>query len=638
MKPGDKTLGMDRKIRRRDFINGAAVGVAGAMLPLTGARGASLPGGGAYPPAATGLGGSTPGAFGVAHELAWTGRRDWGPVQAVDTGAPYDLVVVGAGVSGLASAWMFHREHPRARILLLDNHRDFGGHAVRNEFRIRGKTLLGYGGAQALEGPAHYSATSKRLLSDIGVDISRFERAYDREFFRRHRLAGATFFAAERFGSNRLVRHPLVDYTRFLPLATGLPVREAVLQMPLGPEAQRELLMLLEASGDRLTGIPPGKQEDYLYGISYRVFLERHFGVRSAELLAVFQGITNDEGASIEVGSAYELMSYTGLPGIRATALAGAAAEREPYIYHFPDGNASIARLLVRSMIPAAAPGNTMDDIVLAPFDYGKLDVPESPVRIRLDSTVVNAVHDGDPKSAREVAITYVRDGRAARVRARACIMACNNGMLPHVCPELPAAQRAALGQAVRSPIVYTNVLLRNWRAWETLGIGFFCAPASWHSVAMLDFPVSMGGYRFSSAPEEPIVVHMERFPKGDDPLASVIEQRRAGRRELYATSFETIERATREQLAGALADGGFDPARDIAAITVNRWGHGYAADEQAPVDTGDGSRRPPHVVGRAPLGRIGIANSDAGASATIDTAIDQAARAVVELGLVGGV
>jgi len=628
MRPTDKALGMDRKIRRRDFINGAAVGIAGAVLPR-----AAAARGDAYPPAQTGSGGSHPGAFGVAHELAWAGRKDWGPVQQTDASVLYDLVVVGAGISGLASARLYLLEHPRAKVLVLDNHRDFGGHAVRNEFRTGGNMLLGYGGAQALEEPAHYSATSKRLLSELGVDPGRFETAYDRDFFRRHGLAGATFFAAERFGSDRLVRHPLVDYTRFLPLVPGLPVREAVAQMPLGAEAMRELLMLCEADGDRLEGIPPASQEEYLYGISYRAFLERHFGVRSPELFALLQGLTNDAGASIEVGSAFDLMSYTGLPGIRATALAGVGAQREPYIYHFPDGNASIARLLVRSMIPGVAPGSTMDDIVLAPFDYRKLDAPGSPVRIRLDSTVVEAVHNGDPRTAGDVSVTYVREGRACRVRARACVMACNNNMLPYLCPELPATQRTALAMAVRSPIVYTNVVLRNWSAWERLGIGFFCAPASYHSVSMLDFPVSMGGYRFSGGPAEPIVVHMERFPKGDDPLATASEQRKAGRRELYATSFETIERATREQLAGALAGGGFDPARDIAAITVNRWGHGYAADEQAPVDAGDGSRSPPHVVGRAPLGRISIANSDAGAGATIDTAIDQAARAVAELG-----
>jgi spermidine dehydrogenase len=113
---------------------------------------------------------------------------------------------------------------------------------------------------------------------------------------------------------------------------------------------------------------------------------------------------------------------------------------------------------------------------------------------------------------------------------------------------------------------------------------------------------------------------------------ASPREQSKAGRRELYATSFETIERETRAQLAEALRDGGFDPANDIAAITVNRWGHGYASGYNSRFDLHYQAGEYPHEVGRARLGRITIANSDAGAKATIDTALDQAQRAVAEL------
>jgi len=175
--------------------------------------------------------------------------------------------------------------------------------------------------------------------------------------------------------------------------------------------------------------------------------------------------------------------------------------------------------------------------------------------------------------------------------------------------------------------------LLDNWRAWKKLGIGFFASPGAYYAVSMLDIPVSMGGYTFSQNPEEPIIVHMERFAVGDDPKATRREQRLAGRRELFATSFETLERETRKQLAGALAGGGFDPAADIAAITVNRWGHGYSYRYSSLYDSGYDGDQAPHIAGRQRLGRITIANCDAGASASVEAAIDQAYRAIAEIG-----
>jgi spermidine dehydrogenase len=306
--------------------------------------------------------------------------------------------------------------------------------------------------------------------------------------------------------------------------------------------------------------------------------------------------------------------------------------QAEPYIFHFPDGNASIARLLVRKMIPRVADGSTMDDIVLANFDYSKLDDDESNVRIRLNSTIVNVEHDGSPENAKYVSATYIRDGKAYRARGRSCVMAGYNAMIPYICRELPPAQDEALAQAIKAPIIYTSVLLNNWRAWTKLGVGYFSSPGAYYAVSMLDFPVSMGGYAFSANPDEPIIVHMERFAKGNDPNASPREQRLAGRRELYTTSFETIERETRKELAGALAGGGFDPAEDIAGITVNRWGHGYAYGHDPLFDAKRTDSDYFNVIGRRRLGRISIANSDAGAAATLDTAIDEAHRAVAEI------
>ena len=232
-----------------------------------------------YPPRRTGLRGSHPGSYETAHELVWQGRQDWGRVHETESDI-YDLVVVGAGLSGLSAAYLYRQERPDARILILDNHDDFGGHAKRNEFELDGRTFLSYGGSQALQDPGYYGAATKKLLVDLGIDTKRFETAYHHDFFHRNGLGSATYFDGEIFGSDRLVNYPLMIYTMFLPLAdTSIDVRDAVSQMPIGEGARRELLQLLEARGDRLNDMPASEQEDYLWQISYREFLARHMGI-----------------------------------------------------------------------------------------------------------------------------------------------------------------------------------------------------------------------------------------------------------------------------------------------------------------------------------------------------------------------
>jgi len=635
----DRDLGMDRPISRRDFLNGVAVVAAGVLAaggasaapesPLLEARKSKL----VYPPLRTGPRGSHPGSYEVAHQLGRGGRRGFGSVREVDS-QPYDLIVVGTGLSGLSAAHFYRKQKPNARILLLDNHDDFGGHARRNEFQVAGRTLISYGGSQSLQEPSQYSDVTKGLLRDLGVETKRFEQAYIHNFYRKNGLQGSIYFDRETYGVDRVVRYPIMDYSNFIPLApTKLSSQEAVAQMPLGENAKRELLQLLSLREDRLSDVPASKQEDFLWRLSYRDLLTRYLGVTDPEVLALFQGLTADTGTSIELASALGLTSYLGLPGLNGTSLADYESLHEPYIYHFPDGNASIARLLVRSMIPRVAPGKTMEDVVLAPFDYDRLDEADSKIRLRLESTVVRVEHDGAPDTAKRVGVTYVRGGQAYRVWGRACVLASYNMMIPHLCPELPQIQHDALALNVKTPIIYTSVALNNWRAWKRLEIGHIASPASYYVVTMIAFPVDLGGYRFAETPDDPIVVHMERFPKGHDFRASESDQLRAGRREMLATPFETVERKTRSQLAGILSGGGFDPAEDIAAITVNRWGHGYAHWSTPPSRSEGQDAPPPHLIARKRFGRITIANSDAGAQASVDAAVDQAHRAIEELG-----
>ena len=616
---------MDRPISRRDLLHGMGAlavstlipgrALADEMLALERAGGAAA----GYPPALTGLRGNHVGSFEVAHQLARDGRRDWGAIQEPDSDL-YDLVVVGGGISGLAAAHFYRKQQPKARILILDNHDDFGGHAKRNEFQVGGRTLIGYGGSETLEEPSSYSDIVKGLLRDLGVEIDRFEKAYDQDFFKRHGLRAGMHFNKEKWGVDRTV-----------PLYT----EETVAQIPISGAAKAEFLRLLTTQEDQIPHIPADAKRKYLSSISYRDFLSKHLGITEPEVFTLMQDMPMDLGLGIEACTAYRAMNYSELPGWDAAGLPDDEEEYEPYIHHFPDGNASIARLLVRKMIPAVAPGNTMEDIVRARFDYSKLDQVDSPVRLRLNSTVTGVRHEGDPKSAKRVLIFYVRDGQAFRVQARDCVLACYNSIIPYLCPELPKTQREALAYQVKSPILHTNVAVRHWRAWKKMGISTVVCPGSYHLAAGLDFPVSLGDYSYSGGPDEPIVVRMWRFPHVNNQGLTAQEQYRRGRHELLSTPFETIERNVRTQLTSILGEAGFDPATDIMGITVNRWAHGYAYWYNPLFDTvydDYEDERYPHMRARKRFGRISIANSDAAADAMLEAAVEQAHRAVTEL------
>ena len=229
----------------------------------------------------------------------------------------------------------------------------------------------------------------------------------------------------------------------------------------------------------------------------------------------------------------------------------------------------------------------------------------------------------------------YARGGTLHTARATAAVLACWNCMIPYLCPEMPARQRDALHSLVKTPLVYTTVALRNWRAFKALGVAEVYAPGSYHDAVRLNSTVDIGSYMSVRSPDEPILVRMTRVPcsPGLDPRS----QFRAGRAELLATSFETFERNIRDQLQRILAPEGFDPAGDITGITVNRWPHGYAYEYNPLFDPDWDEPDQPHVVGRAPFGRIVIANSDSGAGAYTDVAIDQAWRAIGEALAIAG-
>ncbi len=649
MKPSDRNLGMDRPISRRDLLLGMGASAASAFIPgrafAEQMLQAETAGGPHYPPALNGLRGSHPGSFEVAHQLGREGKTDWGPVQEPDAGI-YDLVVVGGGLSGLSASFLYRKEHPKARVLILDNHDDFGGHAKRIEMLAGGRRLITHGGSELLESPSDYNDAAKNLLKDLGIEPERLHAAYDLDFHKRNGLTAGIYFDRETFGVDRTLAYaPVNSFHIWFPLTEAkLSHEDAVAQMPISDDAKREMMRLLTTHEDAIPDLSGSNEAEYLNAISYQEFLRKHLNIQEPEVFSIFARAMTDWCVGIDAVPAIEAFAW-GLPGINATSQGSGLSGKNPWFeaedsdlltHHFPDGNASVTRMLVRSMIPQVGPGTTIDDVVQSGFDYSKLDQADSDVRVRLLSTAVRVEHDGDPKSASRVGITYVRAGQANRVWSRNCILACYNQMIPHICPELPATQRAALAKMVKSTIVYTNVALRNWQSWKNIGIGALLNPGSYHVVAHLDYPVDFGGQRYPRDPDEPAVVHMSRFPHRPNEGLTPAEQFRVARHELLSTPFETIERNIRRQLAGALSDGGFDPARDIEAITVNRWAHAYVNNvnplyDEVYEDDDDG--RYAHVRGRKPFGRIAIANTDAGASSLLPVAVAQAHRAVHELG-----
>ena len=643
-------LGADRPIPRRDFLQGTLIGAASALTGplLTGlasaAESAAAADGaqdapGYYPPLLTGLRGSHPGSFEAAHAL-----RDGGEVpRGEDTGESYDLVVVGAGISGLAAAHFFRaRTAPRSRVLLLDNHDDFGGHAKRNEFALGGRSQLLNGGTLEIDSPRPYSPVAAGLLRELGIgDVSGLSRKVEHHrFYDNLGLQRGVFFDAETFGTDKLVVG--IDALKFWePAPSRVPLRQLLQQAPLSARARDDIVRVDEERRDYLAGVPDAEKKQRLAHMSYRSYLRDVVGVDETAL-AYFQALTHGEWAvGIDAVSALDCWGL-GLPGFQGLKLSRRSIPAMSYTpagyletggsptLHFPDGNATIARLLVRSLVPAAVPGAGVEDIVTARVDYGQLDRAASAVRVRLNSVVLRVQHAGDPSRDRTVLVSYVRDGRAYTVRAAGCVLACWNMMIPYLCPELPAAQREALHRLVKAPLVYTSVALRNWQAFKALGVHRIYAPGGYHTGLSLNARVDIGGYRSPTRPEEPILLWMERTPC--KPGLSEFEQNKAGRAELLATPFATFESSIREQLLRTLGPGGFDPARDIEAITVNRWPHGYAPEYNSLFDPDVPDAQRPHRIGRVPFGRITIANSDAGAAAYTDSAIDQASRAVSEL------
>lgn len=630
---------MSHDIDRRDFLNGVAVSAAGLAAALASekalAAGEAQNAPGYYPPLLHGMRGSHPGSFEVAHALRdgtfWDHAK-----KPKDDHDVYDLVVVGGGISGLSAAYFFRAAKPNAKILILENHDDFGGHAKRNEYDPGGRLELLNGGTMLIDSPRPYSKVAAGLLTTLGIDPVALAKACDKPDIYKG-LGPATFFDRETFGKDALVAGRQRDDE-----GGTVPWKDFLAKAPLDAKTQADILRVQESETDYMPGLSSDEKKDRLSRISYLDYLKNIVRIGDTAL-AFYQTITHDEyGVGIDAEPALDCwgFGYPGFQGLKlkpgsTSRMGNTAAGYEDYpdlpTFHFPDGNASIARLLVRNLIAEAMPGHSATDVVTARADYAALDRPRAPIAIRLSSTVVGARNIGDPAHSKGVELVYARAGGVHRVHAAQCVLAGWNMMIPYICPELPEAQKEALHALVKIPLVYTSVAIKNWRAFHELGIGGISAPCSFYTGCRLNWPVDIGAYTSVRSPDDPILLFLEHIPVA--PGLTEKDQHRLGRAQLLTTPFETFEEKLRDQMQRMLGHAGFDAAKDILAITVNRWPHGYAYEFNPLFD--DFSIPPEkraNVIGRQRFGRIAIANSDAGAAAYTDAAIDQAHRAVSEL------
>jgi spermidine dehydrogenase len=636
-------LGMNRAITRRDFLNGMALAIAGSYTgayllnsEASAETVTSFPQDtpGYNPPALTGMRGSNKGSFEIAHAIR-DGSLSLKSDDNIDTGEQFDLLVVGCGISGLAAAYYYRMQIPAAKILLLDNHDDFGGHARRNEFDSSGKLLITNGGSLSIASPFPFSKISLDLMNELGVDPPALSKKCDDDSIYKG-LSSACFFDKETFGKDVLLK--------------GEPGSEASSEewsqflsgSPLSEKAKSDIVALHNKNtSDYFQGLNSDEKKDKLSRISYKDFLLNTAKVDEAAI-PFFQSQTHGlYGVGIDAVSALDCWAL-GLPGFEALKLKsgphprmgytarGFVTPQEEYTFHFPDGNATIARLLLSRLIPGAIAETNAEKIVTATTDYSQLDKANSAIKIRLSSTVVQVQHIGDAEKSKEVEIKYAREKKIYKVKAKHVVIACWHSSIPYICPELPAAQKEALRYGAKVPIVYTTVALRNWKAFKKLGISRVNCPGMYHPYIRLNEAVNIGKYKSSKSEDEPMLVHMERTPCC--PGLPEREQHRIGRAELLSTSFETFEERIRDQLQRILKDGGFDAARDIEAITVNRWPHGFTYEYNSLFDPDWKPGESPCEIARKPFGRIAIANADSAAAAYFDQSIDHAHRAVKEL------
>ena len=629
----DRDLGLGTKITRKDFLNASLLGVGGLLLGAPSpaewlnSRAGEAAGLQATPDDWTGYGGvgdyaasngNTRPVLEAAHRVR-DGRYSPLPSSAADTGELYDVVVIGGGISGLTAAYRVAKATGRSKTcLVLENHPMFGGGAKRNEFSVNGVKLVGPQASNQFGVPREGTTSlTNEIWTDFGLPRS----------FAYQELgpaAGDLQIPLDNYAHMDGVNETQVDVGYFFDEKTGAAKptwlrniwRNDLVDTPFPAEVKQDLLRWRNTSGETTDEF-----RRKLDSMTYAEYLERELKLRPevTRFAAPIVGLIN--GAGPDGVSAFAA-SQIGMPGV-----ARVRSRTGPLPQSFPGGNTTFARHFVKYLVPDAIAGSSsFEDVNRGRVDARLLDRRDQPVRIRLGATVVRVQHTRTAAHGEHVAIAYEQEGRVHLVHARAVVLASNGMMNRAVLADLPDDISRAYAEFMHAPALVVNVALTNWRFLHRLG-----APcARWFDD---EFGFSCNIRRAMVAgealppmsPDQPIVL---TFYMGLYALGSTLrEQISSGRARLLETTYADYERLIRRQMTRLFASAGFDAARDVAGIILNRWGHARLVQPPGFYFGRDGKPSVREVVGKG-YGRIAIGHSELNGHQSATGAMAQGSRA----------
>jgi spermidine dehydrogenase len=634
-------------ITRRDFVGGTMVGAGTALLGMASPAAVRTAQAQTVAAPMKGLGPEWTGPGGIGdyarsngntHEVlnsAHGGIRnhefDKALRGAIDTGESLDLVIVGCGMSGLSACWSFRKERPSGTVLMLDQHPIFGGEAKQNEFEVDGHHLTAPQGATGIVVPfkkAKATGFWSRFAGELGFP--------DEFVYQKPTGLSSDLLIPEDSWTPMHVGWERSD-TGFYYEGKGWvknPWRDGFKHAPI-PEAAKKAMMQLE-----LYRTPPRRDdwERWLDTMTYQEFLANVVGIPAEALpevvkyqspVAAIMGC----GLGADVISAYSAYNFLqpGVSGYVRYLLDGEDPRAGIYLASFPGGHAGTARHFLKKIMPAALQGEyRMADILNSPVQWDQLDKAGESVRMRLSSTVVAVMHEGEPSSSKGVLITYSKGGKLYRVRAKAAILCGQQHANRHICRDISAEYREAMNAFHHAPVLTVNVALRNWKFLEKLGVAsarWFEGFGWWVSLRRnLEIP---GQKTQPLDPSKPVVLTMYNpFPLPGVPFP---QQCTAARMQLFGMSYADIESQVRQQFTKLFGDYGFDANRDIAGIITNRWGHAYVVDPPGFFFGKDGKPAPKDVL-RNRFHRLAFGHSELTGMQMWETAAEEGHRAATQV------